>query len=85
MTRNPVTFSNGTLVQKAQVEIDGNIYEVEPAQFSGTTPLSANNLNLLQTRLYDYVDEKKFEVLHGTTDPTSDLGEDGDIYLQYEQ
>lgn len=58
MARNPVTFSNGTLVQKAQVEIDGNIYEVEPAQYDGTTPLSASNLNLLQTRLYDYVDNE---------------------------
>ena len=58
MARNPVTFSNGTLVQKAQVEVDGTTYEVEPAQFSGTTPLSASNLNLLQTRLYDYVDEE---------------------------
>lgn len=58
MARNPVTFSNGTLVQKAQVEVDGTTYEVEPAQFSGTTPLSASNLNLLQTRLYDYVDNE---------------------------
>lgn len=57
MARNPVTFINGTLVQKAQVEIDGTTYDVEPAQYDGTTPLSANNLNLLQTRLYDYVDE----------------------------
>lgn len=58
MARNPVTFSNGTLVQKAQVEVDGTTYEVEPAQFSGTTPLSASNLNLLQTRLYDYIDNE---------------------------
>ena len=58
MARNPIIFQNGTLIQKATVEIDGNIYEVEPAQYDGTTPLSANNLNLLQTNLYDYVDEK---------------------------
>lgn len=63
MARNPVTFSNGTLVQKAQVEIDGNIYEVEPAQYDGTTPLSASNLNLLQTRLYDYIDEQSEKIL----------------------
>lgn len=87
MARNPVTFSNGTLVQKAQVEIDGTTYDVEPAQYDGTTPLSANNLNLLQTRLYDYVDEnntnKQNKVLHGTTVPSSSLGEDGDIYFQH--
>ena len=83
MARNPVVFQNGTLVQKATVEIDGNVYEVEPAQYEGTTPLSAYNLNRLQDNLYDYVDEKKFEVLHGTTVPSSSLGEDGDIYFQH--
>lgn len=57
MARNPVVFQNGTLVQKATVEIDGNVYEVEPAQYEGTTPLSANNLNRLQDNLYDYIDE----------------------------
>ena len=58
MAKNPVVFSNGTLRQKAQVEINGTTYEVEPAQYDGTTPLSANNLNLLQNNLYDYIDEK---------------------------
>lgn len=83
MARNPVVFENGTLVQKATVEIDGNVYEVEPAQYEGTTPLSANNLNRLQNNLYDYIDEKKVEVLHGTNVPSSSLGEDGDIYFQH--
>lgn len=87
MARNPVIFSNGTLRKKAQVEIDGTTYEVEPAQYDGTTPLSANNLNLLQTNLYDYIDEenlnKQNKVLHGTTAPSNSLGEDGDIYLQH--
>lgn len=32
----------------------------------------------------EYVDENAGKVLSGTTEPTSDLGEDGDIYLQYE-
>lgn len=32
----------------------------------------------------EYVDENAIKVLSGTTEPTSDLGEDGDIYLQYE-
>ena len=83
MARNPVVFENGTLVQKANVEIDGAIYEVEPAQYEGNTPLSANNLNQLQENLYDYIDEKKFEVLHGTTPPSNSVGENGDIYLQH--
>lgn len=73
MSRNPVTFSNGTLVQKAQVEVDGTTYEVEPAQFSGTTPLSASNLNLLQTRLYDYVDNEISEVESDITNLTNNV------------
>ena len=74
MARNPVTFSNGTLVQKAQVEIGGTTYDVEPAQYEGSTPLSANNINLLQTRLYDYVDEKTtntVQVYKETVQPNS--------------
>lgn len=74
MARNPVVFQNGTLVESAKVEVDDVIYDVQPAQYSGTTPLSAANLNLLQTRLYDYIDEVKsnvyikdnFAVLTGT-------------------
>lgn len=61
MARNPIVFNNGTLVSNAKVEIGGTIYDVEPAQYEGTTPLSANNLNQLQTNLYDYVDEKEAE------------------------
>lgn len=58
MARNPIVFENGSLSQKATVEIDGTIYEVEPAQYEGNTPLSAYNLNKLQENLYDYVDEE---------------------------
>ena len=56
MARNPIVFSNGTLVSNAKVNVEGTIYDVEPAQYEGTTPLSASNLNQLQTNLYDYVD-----------------------------
>lgn len=59
MARNPVVFQNGTLVSNAKVEVGGTIYDVTPAEYEGTTPLSANNLNQLQTNLYDYVDEEK--------------------------
>jgi Zn-dependent M16 (insulinase) family peptidase len=73
MARNPVIFSNGILLQKAQVEIDGTTYDVEPAQYDGTTPLSANNLNLLQTRLYDYIDEQGTEKTQEINDAISTL------------
>jgi len=65
MARNPITFQNGTLVANAKVEVGGTVYDVTPAQYEGSTPLSANNLNQLQTNLYDYTDEKNNE-LKGT-------------------
>ena len=69
MARNPIVFSNGTLVSNAKVNVEGTIYDVEPAQYEGTTPLSASNLNQLQTNLYDYVDSKVIdEYSESTTD-----------------
>ena len=64
MARNPIVFQNGTLVSNAKVEIGGTIYDVTPAEYEGTTPLSANNLNQLQTNIYDYVDDE----IEGITD-----------------
>lgn len=56
MARNPLVFENGTLVSNAKVTIDGTDYNVTPAEYQGTTPLSAENINELQTRIYDYID-----------------------------
>lgn len=50
-------WQNGTLVSKAKVEIDGKIYEVEPEQYSGQTPLSAENFNAMQDGIYDDIGE----------------------------
>jgi hypothetical protein len=46
------TWQDGTLVSKAKVEIGGVIYEVDPDEYSGTTPLSAANLNAMQDGIY---------------------------------
>ena len=46
---NKINFQNGTLVSKAKVTIGGTVYEVEPAEYEGTTPLNAENLNQIQT------------------------------------
>ncbi len=77
MARNPVVFQNGTLVSNAKVEVDGTIYDVTSAEYEGSTPLSASNLNQLQTNLYDYIDEKignlKGDILWTNTNPTSDF------------
>ena len=46
---NKINFQNGILVAKAKVTINGTVYEVEPAEYEGTTPLNAENLNQIQT------------------------------------
>ena len=48
---NTFNWQNGNLVSKAKVQINGQIYEVEPEEYSGNTALSAENLNLMQTTL----------------------------------
>lgn len=48
---NKINFQNGTLVSKAKVTINGTVYEVEPAEYEGTTPLNAENLNQIQTNV----------------------------------
>ena len=48
---NKINFQNGTLVAKAKVTINGTVYEVEPAEYEGTTPLNAENLNQIQTNV----------------------------------
>lgn len=56
-------WQDGTLVSKAKVEIGGTIYEVDPEEYSGSTPLSASNLNAMVDSTYsdlkDYADEKQ--------------------------
>ncbi len=49
------TWQDGTLVSKAKVEIGGTIYEVDPEEYSGATPLSASNLNNMQDGLFDWI------------------------------
>ena len=48
---NKFNWENGTLVSKAKVEIGGQVYDVEPEQYSGNTALSAENLNSMQDTL----------------------------------
>lgn len=43
-----IGWKNGNLVSKATVTIGENIYEVDPEQYSGETPLSAENLKKME-------------------------------------
>lgn len=53
-------WENGSKIAEANVEINGNIFNVNPAQYEGKTPLSAQNLNKMQDGIYeDMVTEKE--------------------------
>lgn len=52
-----IGWQNGTLVSKAKVEIGGTIYEVEPEEYSGATPLSAENLIQMEENTEDGINE----------------------------
>jgi hypothetical protein len=56
------TWQDGTLVSKAKVEIGGTIYEVDPEEYSGATPLSASNLNAMQDGIYEDINENAEEL-----------------------
>ena len=49
-------WQDGTLVSKAKVEVGGTIYEVDPEEYSGSTPLSASNLNAMVDNIYSDLD-----------------------------
>lgn len=57
MTKIP--FQDGTKTQEAYVTVDGQNYNVTPAVWSGTTPLKAQNLNLMQDNIEDAIEEVK--------------------------
>lgn len=57
MTKIP--FQNGTKTQEAYVTVDGQNYNVIPAVWSGTTPLKAQNLNLMQDNIENAIEELK--------------------------
>lgn len=71
-----VEFENGQLVKGAYVIIDGKEYPVHMPQYSGQTPLSAENMNKLQTDLENQINEDKTEILY-----EDNIGTTGNITL----
>lgn len=51
MALEKFTWENGSQVEPAKVEIEGISHNVVDAQYEGSTPLSASNLNLMQDTL----------------------------------
>lgn len=61
-----IGWQDGTLVSKGKVEINGTIYEVEPEQYSGQTPLSSANLKKMEDNTEKAINKLK-EEKDGTT------------------
>ncbi len=61
-----IKFKNGTLLSKAKVTINGTIYEVEPEEYEGETPLSAEILNEVQDNIEESINGKKILVTTGS-------------------
>ena len=72
MAMKRIGWQNGTLIQPAQVLDDGT---VQPAQYEGTTPLSAANLTKMEDNIEEYIEDVSNEVGDlsdlNTTDKTS--------------
>lgn len=58
-----VGWKNGTLVSKGKVEINGIIYEVEPEQYSGETPLTAENLKAMENNTENAINESELNII----------------------
>lgn len=59
---NKIPFQDGTKTQEAYVTIDGQNYQVTPAVWSGTTPLKAQNLNLMQDNIEEAINIQRVTV-----------------------
>ena len=54
-----INWENGTVTKDAYVTIDGTDYDVVPEEYEGNTPLSAENLNLMQDNIEDAINDLK--------------------------
>ena len=52
-----IPFEDGTKISNAKVTINEQEYEVTPAQYQGTTPVSAFNLNKMQDNIEKAINE----------------------------
>ena len=64
---NKIPFQDGTKTQNAYVTIEGENYQVTPAVWTGTTPVSALNLNNMQNNIENAINEVDIEYEKQTT------------------
>ena len=66
-----IGWQDGTLVSKAKVEVNGVIYDVEPEQYSGQTPLSSANLKKMEDNTEKAINEVDTELNNKITNLTT--------------
>ena len=79
-----VGWQDGTLISKAKVEIDDTIYDVEPEQYSGQTPLSSANLKKMEDNTEKAINEVNTNLndkINGTTLYDNAIGTSGNVTL----
>lgn len=64
---NKIPFIDGTKTQEAYVAMNGQNYPVTPAVWSGTTPLSAYNLNNMQDNIEEAINIQRTSVTVNST------------------
>ena len=64
---NKIPFEDGTKIQEAYVSIDSQNYQVTPAVWQGTVPLSSRNLNQMQKKKKKAINIQESKVTLSTT------------------
>lgn len=58
-----IPFVDGTKIKNAKVTVNEQEYEVTPAQYQGTTPMSAFNLNKMQSNIENTVEGYTYNLI----------------------
>ena len=64
---NKIPFEDGTKTQEAYVTINEQNYQVNPAVWNGTVPLSAQNLNKMQDNIEEAINIQRATVTLSST------------------
>ena len=73
-----IPFEDGTKISNAKVTIDEQEYEVTPAVWQGKTPLSALNLNKMQSNIENTVEGYTYNLIL-----TANVNAGGEITLPF--
>ena len=75
---NKIPFEDGQKTQEAYVNINGQTYDVTPAVWQGNTPLSALNLNKMQSNIENTVEGYTYNLIL-----TANVNAGGEITLPF--